>query len=106
MSNALKRCPFCGRRDRRTGGWMPMETAPTDGTLVLLLVEGEDAGHRTEDDVRWRTIGGNNGDNDGEYRWQFAGWSWEQDHFMDGDGTPVGWQPLPAPPSGAPEEGA
>ncbi|AWK98658.1 hypothetical protein C6Y50_01385 [Stutzerimonas stutzeri] len=73
-----------------------MDTAPRDGTLVQLLVEFDE--HATEDtDGPAPTIGANNYDNDGEDRWQFAGWCWSHDHFTEGHGTPVGWLPIGAP---------
>jgi len=71
-----------------------METAPRDGTIIRLLVQFED--HPLEDDNTkplW-TIGGNSFENTGEDLWQFAGWSWSHDTFVDGVGTPVGWLPL------------
>ena len=74
----------------------PMDSAPTDGTMVRLLVQFED--HATEDTEgpAW-TIGACNDDNVGDDErvgWQFAGWCWDHDHFTEGKGTPVGWLPL------------
>jgi len=73
-------------------GWRDMSTAPTDGTMVRLLVEFEE--HSTEDDDQAVTIGANNLDNDDEDLWRFAGWCWSHDHFTEGKGTPVGWLPM------------
>lgn len=83
-------------------GWQPMETAPTDGTLLRLLVEFED--HPIEDGAGpFATVGTNYRDNTGEDAWQIVGWCWEQDRFIDGVGTPVGWLPMlaaaPTPPA-------
>lgn len=75
-------------------GWQPPDTAPKDSTLLLLLVEPEQCA--TEDGPLCRTIGGNNFDNDGVDRWQFAGWDWCNDRFIDGIGKVLGWMPLPA----------
>ncbi len=73
--------------------WRPMETAPRDGTMLRLLVEFTE--HATEDSPGPSpTIGANNFDNDGEDRWQFAGWCWTHDHFTQGQGKPVGWLPM------------
>lgn len=75
--------------------WRPVETAPTDGTLLRLLVEHEDHGHPLEDSDRpTPTIGFNNHDNDGEHTWQMAGWCWSHDHFTEGRGEVVGWLPF------------
>lgn len=72
--------------------WLNMASAPRDGTMVRLLVEFEE--HSTEDADQAPTIGANNFDNDGEDRWQFAGWCWLHDHFVEGKGVPVGWLPM------------
>ncbi|MBH1555834.1 hypothetical protein I5U56_06570 [Stenotrophomonas maltophilia] len=74
----------------------PIDTAPTDGTLVRLLVDFNS--NATEDTAgpAW-TIGSNNDSNvmaDERVGWQFAGWCWTHDHFTEGEGTPVGWLPL------------
>lgn len=92
----------------------PMETAPKTGLLVRLLVDysaetnaaaisdTEAAGYiwcpNPLDDtatLAW-TIGFNNLSNDGQDRWQLAGWCWSQDHFTEGHGSPVGWLPFHA----------
>lgn len=87
-------------RDRKIAAlteWRDPTTYPKDGTLVLLRVEGGD--HPTEDDTIFRTIGSNNFDNDGEDRWQYAGWCWSHDHWTeaaeDRRGQVTGWLPLP-----------
>lgn len=81
--------------------WQPIETAPKDGTLIFLLVaqdESEGSDHPTENALVFRTIGMNNFDHDGEDVWRFAGWCWAHDHWVEGSGTPINWQPLPDPP--------
>ncbi len=89
--------------------WRSMESAPTDGTIVRLLVDysGDDACHPLEDAQIAPTIGGNTDGNTGESEgWKFAGWSWEQDCFTEGAGKPVGWLPFaatPAAPKAAPQ---
>lgn len=77
----------------------PMDTAPKDGTMVHLLVDyrPEDADHPLEDALIAWTIGFNNLSNTGEDVWQFVGWSWTQDCFTDGLGTPLGWFPINIP---------
>lgn len=85
-------CTACGAQEDHEPGWQDMAAAPTDGTMVRLLVEFEE--HSTEDAEQAPTIGANNFDNDGEDVWRFAGWCWSHDHFTEGKGTPVGWLPM------------
>lgn len=73
--------------------WLPIDTAPRDGSLVRLLVEFED--HATEDqEGSCPTIGANNYENDGEDVWLFAGWDWSHDLFTQGIGRAIGWLPM------------
>ena len=82
--------------------WQPIETAPRDGTLLLLLVDAdedrEDSNNPTEDAMAFRTIGHNNFAHDEEDAWRFAGWCWQHDHFVEGHGKPTHWQALPPLP--------
>lgn len=76
----------------------PMSTAPTDGTMLRLLVKYNHAAsdsHPLEDSAEpsW-TIGMNNFDNDGFNIWLLAGWDWEQDCFTQSSGEPIGWAPF------------
>jgi hypothetical protein len=78
--------------------WQPMDTAPKDNTLVLLLVEYSDGAHPLEDSHIARTIGHNSYGDTGEDQWQFAGWSWCQDVYTQGTGKPIAWMPMPPIP--------
>ncbi|MCC3679189.1 hypothetical protein LLE81_00060 [Staphylococcus epidermidis] len=81
--------------------WRPMESAPKDGTLLRLLVEFDDCAI-DDGEGPFATVGQNFLDTTGEDAWQFVGWDWEQDVFVDGIGRPVGWMPmLAAPPQPA-----
>lgn len=79
----------------------PMETAPKDGSMVLLLVEHDGTSFEDSDEPGW-TIGFNNLGNTGEDTWQFAGWDWCQDNYTQGVGKPVAWLPMLA--AAAPQE--
>lgn len=78
--------------------WRPMESAPKDGTLLRLLVEFDDCAI-DDGEGPFATVGQNFLDTTGEDAWQFVGWDWEQDVFVDGIGRPVGWMPMLAAPS-------
>jgi hypothetical protein len=89
---------FHGTSTTLTGAtWLPLEDAPTDGSIIRLLVEFED--HSLEDSRKpVQTIGLCTYDGTGEKRWQFAGWCWTHDHFTEGVGIPVGWLPFTGTP--------
>lgn len=74
--------------------WLPMMTAPRDGTLLRLLVDFED--HATENsDKPSPTIGHNEFDHNGEDEWHFVGWCWSHDHFTgEPKGKVIGWLPI------------
>ena len=73
--------------------WLPIESAPKDGTLLRLLVQFDD--NATEDSTEpCPTIGVNTFGHSGEEVWRFAGWDWSHDCFTEGSGTPIGWLPL------------
>lgn len=84
-------------------GWLPIDQAKKDGTLYLLLVaadlDSEDSSMPTENELHYRTVGHNNFENDGEDSWQFAGWCWSHDHFVEGRGKPVMFQEMPELPA-------
>jgi len=70
------------------GRWLPMETAPLDGTLVRLLVKFDNHGIEDTNEPT-ATIGSHN---DGE--WNFVGWDWHCDEWARGSGDLLGWLPM------------
>lgn len=79
----------------KTVPWLPMKTAPTDGTSVLLRIEGGE--HSLSDDNPSVSIGSYGAASGAPWHkdWTFAGWCWHQDEYCQGSGTPTGWLPLP-----------
>lgn len=82
------------RREGMEAAWQPIDTAPKDGTTVLLAA--------------WTDI---YGWNVGYGRWESAGsvYGWIADGMKDPPGTlnlanPEWWQPVPAPPIRSAEE--
>ncbi len=70
--------------------WQPIETAPKDGTHVLLYRSGE---YASLHEGYWKLshFGGS-------HAWGGAGWTFA------GFDQPTHWMPLPAPPGDIPEE--
>lgn len=85
--------------------WLSIETAPKDGTCVLLLVA--DGEHPLQDEDPSVTIGsyGVEGGPAEDPTWHFPGWSWHQDCYCRGIGNPIGWLPLPPAASQPADEG-
>ena len=89
--------------------WNDMSTAPTDGTVIQLLVRKADLPgciDAEEDGELTRTLGFNNLDHDQSDDWHVVGWSWTHDCFTDVTGgivKPVGWLPLAPLPTPAQE---
>ena len=83
---------------KRKAEWQPMESAPLDGTTVLLLIQ--DSEYPLTDDSVSVSLGayGTKGGPEYDPTWSFAGWDWEQDVFREGGGTPIGWMPQPEVP--------
>ena len=76
--------------------FLPMEQWDARDETVLLLVDYRDGDHPLDDAEFAITIGHNNDHNTGEVDgWKFAGWCWSHDHYVEGNGTPIGWMPLP-----------
>ncbi|MDB5967147.1 MAG: hypothetical protein JWQ72_3647 [Polaromonas sp.] len=104
LADALKARPeFADCRPAAPVGqpaWRSMDTAPTDGAMVRLLVDysGEDSFTALEDELVSPTIGFNSDVQTGDtLGWQFVGWSWEQDCYCQGRGKVIGWAPFDAP---------
>jgi hypothetical protein len=90
------------RTSEGSGAWLPIETAPRDGTWVLLAggrCQDESGGQDERRVVSAQWTNHLNGRTGAEYeRWQFA---WH-DGGYDGDyENPTHWQPMPAPPVSA-----
>lgn len=60
--------------------WQPIESAPKDGTKILLLLKDSDVPHSGYYKIR--------------YSWRIA---WDDYDLSDNDG-PTHWMPLPEPP--------
>ena len=84
------------KQDAERYRWRPIETAPKDGSSVLLLVEDSD--YPLEDERATATIGayGTEGGTEFDQTWNFAGWDWCQDRYVRVNGTPTHWMPLPS----------
>lgn len=79
--------------------WNDPETAPKDGTLLRLLVlpsQDHDDPITSFEDSRepYQTIGFNMLKHTLEDVWQFVGWDWCNDSFIDGHGSVIGWLPF------------
>lgn len=105
--NACREAMLSASPSPAKGEWLPMETAPKDGTVIQLLIHKDELSNcidGEEEGELSRTVGTNGFDNDGEDNWRVVGWSWTHDCFTDvADGiNPVGWCPLaslPEPPT-------
>jgi hypothetical protein len=83
-----------GQRWVRDSGWQSMESAPKDGTEVLLFThqEVDDFCDEAFDAIQigyW---------DEGNYV-SDPMWSCEAGWFLQKIGTPLAWMPLPAPPA-------
>ena len=78
------------------GGWQPIETAPKDGTWILVYGEGTD----DEADTRKVSVAQYtnylNGTIYDEFWWQFA---WYDGGYYGRFENPTHWMPLPTPPN-------
>jgi len=72
--------------------WQPMETAPKDGTKVLLIEKATDYQSEDEDEYDYIFTGFYHpGGEYGKPHWE----CWEYEAFPH---NPIGWMPLPKPP--------
>lgn len=88
------------------GGWVPISQARHDCTLYELMVPTP-TGNGLRDALTSLTIGSNNGDHDGEDRWTYVGWDWEQDRYIhmdtaEGDPVPTHFREMRPDPNGQP----
>ena len=96
---ARHRLAYSGSEPNMTAAFLPMDHWDQRDAPVLLLVDYREGGDHALDDA-WIaiTIGHNNDHNVGDDEgagWQFAGWCWTHDHYVQGKGKPIGWMPLP-----------
>ncbi len=91
----MSSAPDAGTAGPRTAGWQPMETAPRDGTLVLLF----------DPEVVW--IDWDAEDERGNVpkvpKPMYVGWwrgCWELAHYSAFSFRPTHWMPLPEAPRG------
>lgn len=78
--------------------WQPIETAPKDGTSILVACAGEDIGMGAVEITEWCVME--------NYRWELVeGDTYRKvreapTEFWDGNGhRATHWMPLPAPPN-------
>ena len=83
------------------GGWMPIESAPKDGSTILAMLEdGQDTGMVYT--IEWRDEMAKEEIKDGKG----IGWRHSWDSYMfSGFDAPKYWMPLPSPPLEAKREG-
>lgn len=74
--------------DAEPVAWRDMATAPTDGTLVRLLVEFDN--HSIEDTNEPNPTIGHCCDGE----WNIVGWDWHTDQWTRGGGGFLGWLPM------------
>jgi len=91
-AHAALRASAKGEAEFRREAWRPIETAPKDGTLIVLHVDWERLSvvgyfgpmkHDPHDSV------------DNQHTWRVA---WDESRIADGYDAPTHWQPLPPPP--------
>lgn len=70
----------------------PIDIAPKNGQILELLVDYSEGDGSLQDATKAWTIGFNSLENTGEDVWQFAGWSWCGDCFVQGSGEVIGWR--------------
>jgi len=82
--------------------WQPIETAPKDGTPIILFGGRVTAGHWEAE--RWPVSAEYHGST-GEYLGQFEtgecieAWWYSEDGGFDSESQPTHWMPLPPPPA-------
>lgn len=76
--------------------WLPISTAPKDGKAINLLIASAGREHALRDtNDPTETVGFWFEGDEGGGKWQFAGWDWCNDIFVDGEGEPIMWAPIP-----------
>ena len=87
-------------RAQLLGAWLPIATAPRDGTWVLLFggTCNDDEGDNDNRPVSGQWTNDLNGTTGPYGRWQFA---WYEGGYYGAYKEPTHWQPLPTPPQSA-----
>lgn len=74
--------------------WQPIETAPKDGTIILV------SDKRSVSAAYWGLAPRASGLVDRNYPWTMLDETNGLNGWMDGPSGPTHWMPLPAPPTG------
>ena len=99
----LSRLQSLSDQNRLTGGWRDIESAPKDGTLILLYGDTPDGPRVTTGNWLAPEHGDYLGDCGGvcrcpEYDDPPEPFWWDTDGGFTDEWPPLGWQPFPSPP--------
>jgi hypothetical protein len=103
VEEAISRLQSLSDQNRLTGGWRDIESAPKDGTLILLYGDTPDGPRVTAGNWLAPEHGDYLGDCGGvcrcpEYDDPPEPFWWDTDGGFTDEWPPLGWQPFPSPP--------